>query len=312
MRVPPAAALVLCGLGGVASAAQSAANAELGQRIGSPALAALTNIVVGWAVLLAAWPLLPVAAGRLRDRLRRPPGRRLPWWTYLGGAGGAFFVAAGAFAVPVLGVAAFAIAQVTGSGAGALAVDRAGLAPAGRLQVTWPRVGGALLGMAAVALSQVGRPVGDLTPGFLLLGVCAGAAVSVQSALNGRVAVAGGPVAGTVVNYLVALPLLAAFAAGAGLAGPGWPSAWPTQWYLYLGGALGVVIVTTLVVTVPVVGVLRSGLLLVAGQLAGALVLDAAIPGGPRPSLALAVGALLALVASWVAALRRGAAPAGG
>jgi transporter family-2 protein len=147
----------------------------------------------------------------------------------------------------------------------------------------------------------VGRPVGDLAVGFLLLGIGAGAGVAVQSALNGRVAIAGSAPAATLVNYAVSTPLMVAVAALAGSFTRDWPASWPTEWYLYGGGIFGVMIVSILVVTVRVIGVLRTGLLVVAGQLIGAVLLDAAIPGGAHPTLALAAGAVLTLAAAWVA-----------
>jgi bacterial/archaeal transporter family-2 protein len=305
---PPWAALALAATGGVASAAQSAVNGELGHRLGTPPLAGVINNGVGWVLLLSAWRFMP----SMRDGLRAVRRSGLPWWCYLGGLGGAFFVVSAAYAAPVVGVAVFTIAQVTGNSAGGLAVDRVGLSPAGRLRLTGPRVAGALLGVAAVGLSQLGRPIGDLAVGFLLLGVAAGAGVAVQSALNGRVAVAGSSAAATVMNYVTATPALVVLAAVAGSFTRHWPSAWPTEWYLYLGGIFGLVIVTVLVVTVRVVGVLRTGLLVIAGQLIGAMLLDAAIPGGARPTWPLAAGAALTLLAAWVAgrSARRPALPA--
>jgi transporter family-2 protein len=123
----------------------------------------------------------------------------------------------------------------------------------------------------------------------------------VQSALNGRVSVAGSSPAATLMNYVTATPALVLVAAVAGSFTRDWPSAWPAEWYLYLGGIFGVTIVTILVVTVRVVGVLRTGLLVVAGQLIGAILLDAVIPGGARPTWPLAAGAALTLLAAWVA-----------
>ena len=90
-------------------------------------------------------------------------------------------------------------------------------------------------------------------------------------------------------------------AAVSGARSSGWPSGWPAQWYLYLGGPLGVLIVTSLVVGVRAVGVLRTGLAIVGGQLAGALLLDVLTPGGPGASPALVAGSLLTMAAVAVA-----------
>lgn len=298
--LPPWAALALAAVGGVASSVQSATNGELGHLLGTPPLAAVINNGVGWLGLLVAWCLMP----SMRTGVRALRGSGLPWWGYLGGIGGMFFVVSGTYSVPVVGVAAFTISQVTGNSLGGLAVDRIGLSPTGRMRLTGPRVAGALLGVAAVALSQLGRPLGNLAVGFLLLGLAAGAAVAGQSALNGRVSVAGSSSAATLMNYIIATPPLVLVAALAGSFTWDWPSAWPTRWYLYLGGFFGLSIVTILVVSVRVVGVLRTGLLVVVGQLVGAILLDALIPGGAGPGWPLVAGAALTMLAGWVAGRR--------
>ncbi|MER7459387.1 DMT family transporter [Micromonospora sp. NPDC126480] len=294
--LPPWVALLLVTAGGVASAAQGAVNAELGERAGDPTLAAIVNNLGG--CLLVTGALLTMRG--LRADLRRLRRAGLPWWAYLGGLGGAAIVVLGAYVVPVVGVAVFTIAQVAGGSVGGLAVDRAGLAPVGRLALTGPRLAGAALGVGAVTLAQLGQPVGELALGMVLLAVAGGVAVALQSALNGRVSAASSAGAGVAVNFAVSTPavLLAAAVAGA-LTGPA--PTWPDAWYLYTGGLLGVGIVASLVIGVRVVGVLRTGLLLVAGQLAGALVLDALLPGGAGLRLPVLAGALLTLAAALVA-----------
>ncbi|MGK5444503.1 DMT family transporter [Micromonospora sp. URMC 105] len=293
--LPPTAALTLVVLGGVASAAQGAANAELGERVGSPVLGAVVNNAGGSLLVLAGLLVLP----SMRTGLAALRRSRLPWWCYLGGLGGAAIIVVGTYVVPVLGVAVFTIAQVAGGSLGGLAVDRAGLAPVGRLALTPPRVAGALLGTAAVGLAQLGRPLGELAVGLVLLAVVGGLAVAVQSALNGRVA-AGTAAAGTAVNFAVSTPAVLAVAALAGAFTVARPD-WPPAWYLYTGGLLGVGIVASLLVGVRALGVLRTGLALVAGQLGGGLLLDLLLPGGPGLHWPVLAGAVLTLVASVVA-----------
>lgn len=297
MRPPPVAvALTLVVLGGTASAAQGAVNAELGQRVGNASLGAVVNNLGGCLLVLLGLLVLPSMRTGLAD-LRRS---RLPWWSYLGGLGGAAIVVLAAYAVPVLGVAVFTIAQVAGGSLGGLASDRVGLAPVGRLPLTAPRVAGALLGVAAVGLAQLGQPVGDLAVGVLLLAVAGGIGVALQAALNGRISAAGSAAAGVAVNFVVSTPavLLVAALAGA-FTGP--PIRWPDGWHLYTGGLLGVVIVASLVVGVRAAGVLRTGLALVGGQLAGAVLLDLLLPQGPGVRLPVLAGALFTLLAVLVA-----------
>lgn len=304
--VPPATsplpvwvALSLVAIAGVASAAQGAANGELGVRVGEPTLAAVVNNLGGTLLVALGLVVLP----SMRTGLAALRRARLPWWSYLGGLGGAAIVVLGAYVVPVLGVAVFTIAQVAGGSLGGLAVDRAGLAPVGRLALTGPRIAGGLLGVAAVALAQAGQPVGELAVGLVLLAVAGGVGVALQSALNGRVSAAGSAAAGVAVNFVVSTPavLLVAAVAGA-LTAP--PASWPDAWYLYTGGLLGVGIVAGLVVGVRSAGVLRTGLALVAGQLGGALLLDEFLPGGPGARPAVLVGAGLTLLAVVVAGRR--------
>jgi transporter family-2 protein len=308
-RLPPGwAALGVAALGGVASAAQGVVNSELGARVGNPAMGAVVNNLGGMLLLLVGLLALP----SMRAGLTALRPARLPWWAYLGGLGGAAIVLIGSYVVPVLGVAAFTIAQVTGNSFGGLGVDRVGLAPAGRLAITGPRVAATLLGVAAVALAQAGRPVGDLAVGLVLVSVAGGVAVAVQAALNGRVAAAVGTAAGTAVNFAVATPVVFLAAAALGAFGRFTSIGWPTEWYLYLGGVFGVGIVIALQIGVRAVGVLRTGLALVGGQLGGALLLDVARPDGPGANLAVLGGALLTLIAVLVSGRPPRAAPAGG
>ncbi|MDG4788166.1 DMT family transporter [Micromonospora sp. WMMD1102] len=293
MKVLPGwAAIGLTVLAGVGSAAQSLANAEIGERTGNPIIGALVNNAGGVALVLLGLLALPSMRSGLRV-LRRS---RLPWWTYLGGLCGAFFIVAATYVIPVLGVAVYTIAQVAGNSGGGLLVDRTRLAPAGRMRLTRPRVAGALLGIAAVALAQLGRPVGDLALGLLLLGVVCGILVAVQGALNGRISTVANPATATAVNFAVSsaamLPVAAVIGALAQLGTVDWPS----EWYLYTGGLLGVTITVALLVGIRAMGLLRTGLALVAGQLGGALLLDLR-PGGPGASLPVLVGALLTLLA---------------
>ncbi|WP_319461160.1 DMT family transporter [Micromonospora sp. RTP1Z1] len=293
--LPPSAALGLVVLGGAASAAQGVVNAELGERAGDPVLGAVVNNAGGTLLILVGLLAMP----SMRTGLAALRRARLPWWSYLGGLGGAAIVVIGTYVVPVLGVAVFTIAQVAGSSLGGLGVDRAGLAPVGRLPLTVPRVAGALLGVAAVGLAQLGQPVGDIAVGVVLLAVAGGLAVAVQAALNGRVAEEGSAAAGAAVNFATSTPVVIAVAVsvGAFAARPTWPDAW----YLYTGGLLGVCIVSSLLVGVRSVGVLRTGLALVAGQLGGALLLDVLTPGGPGLRWPVLAGAVFTLLAVAVA-----------
>ncbi|HEY0484675.1 MAG TPA: DMT family transporter [Mycobacteriales bacterium] len=299
--MPVSVALAVVVLGGGLSAGQSRINAELGHRIGSSLLAAVVSFGSGLVLVTAL--LLARPAGR--RALAGWRGYGLAWWQYLGGVCGAAFVFIAAYTVPILGVGLMSVAQVTGQIAGALVVDRFGLSPSGRQALSLPRLGGAVLGGVAVLISAFGRPSGHLDLLALGLAVAAGFGISLQSAVNGRLnQAAGDPLVATTVNFTVGMLALLAGLAVVAVTGGVHSAALPSDWWLYLGGAAGVVFVTINVVTVRVLGVLRLGLAAVAGQLAGALALDALVPGGPGVSPMLAVGALLTVAAVAVAGLQ--------
>jgi transporter family-2 protein len=270
-RLPLAAAAVA----GAVVALQQRLNGELATSLDDALLAAVVSFVTGLAAVLAAVLLRPSA----RRALRRV--RDVPWHFCLGGLGGATLVAVGAAAAPVIGVALLTVGLVAGQTSGGLVVDRVGLGPGGPHRLTAPRIVGAALCLLAVGISTLGEGARAASPVLLLLVVVAGFLIAVQQALNGQVRRTTGDAAvATLVNFvvgLVALGLgLALHAATGGLQVASWPGA--DRWWLYLGGPMGAAFVAVAAVVVRSLGVLRLGLAVIAGQLAGALLLDIVSP----------------------------------
>jgi len=139
--------------GGAALALQSRLNGSLGERVGSPLVAALVSFGGGLAVLA----VVVAARKPLRRALRAAAAARQAWWRYGGGALGAALVAVAAAAVPVIGVATFTVGVVAGQVGGGLLVDRLGLGPGGRHALTLPRVAGA----GVAELETVSRSYGE-------------------------------------------------------------------------------------------------------------------------------------------------------
>jgi transporter family-2 protein len=283
------AVAVLCG---VMVAVQARINGELGQDLHDALLAAVVSFGSGLVVITAvvlARPSARQAWARLRD---------VAWWTCLGGVGGATLIAASAYVTPRVGVALLTVALVAGQTTGGLLVDSVGLGPAGRHSVTAPRLVGAVLCLGAVLLTVAGKSAASAQPLLLLLVVASGLLIAAQQALNGRVRRDTGHAAvATLVNFLVGtVGLVLAYAAFSSHSVGHWPGA--RQWWLYCGGVLGVVFIAMAAVVVRTLGVLRLGLATVAGQLVGALALDAVIPAaGHGVAAATVVGALLTFVA---------------
>jgi transporter family-2 protein len=283
------AAAVVCG---ALVAIQARVNGELGKDLGDALLAALVSFGSGLIAILVAVLLRPharAAWSRVKD---------VPWWTRLGGIGGASLVAVGAFAVPRIGVALLTVGLVAGQTTGGLLVDRAGLGPGGRQALTGPRVAGAALCLGAVLVDVIGKGAGTTNPALLAVVVASGLLISLQQALNGRVrGVTGDASVATLVNFLLGT---AALAAAYAVFSSGHPVQWPglAHWWLYSGGVLGASFVAVAAVIVRTLGVLRLGLATVAGQLIGAIVLDLAVPAAGHGVAAVTVlGAGLTLIA---------------
>jgi transporter family-2 protein len=125
-----------------------------------------------------------------------------------------------------------------------------------------------------------------------------------QQAVNGRVRAAAGVVSSTLVNFLVGTAALAAALVVSVLV-RGRPGALPAEPWLYTGGALGIAFIAVAAVVVPMTGVLVLGLAMIAGQVAGAVLIDLVAPvAGATLSTGEVAGAALALVAVGVAARR--------
>ncbi len=268
-------ALGVACLSGALVAVQTRVNAELAVDLGDALLAAVVSFAVGLVTVVL------VVVARPAARAALPSLRQVPWWTFLGGFGGATLVAVAAFSAPRLGVALLTVGIVAGQTAGGLLVDRLGLGPGGAHRLTGPRVLGALVCLLAVGVAVAGRGAGDANPLLLLLAVLAGLLISVQQALNGRVrGLTASAAVATLVNFVVGLSALLVAYAVSGLA-RGWSvQAWPdvAHWWLYTGGPLGATFVAVAAVVVRTLGVLRLGLAVIAGQLVGAVVLDITLP----------------------------------
>jgi transporter family-2 protein len=298
------AAVAVAVVANVGGAVQTRLNGELGARLHDGIAAPLTTTLVGMVLLFAVVPALAPgrrALGEVRAALK---SGTLRWWHCLGGMSGALFVAGQGISATTLGVAVFTVAVVAGTSTGSLLVDRWGLGPSGRHPLTVARVGGAVVCVVAVAVAGHDRLD---TRGLILvaLPLLAGAAIAWQTAVNGRVgAVAGSPIAATLVNFVVAVLTLAlAFLIDVAL--HGLPvGALPSEPWLYSAGVLGIGLIVVAAAVVPHTGVLVYGLAGVSGQLLGAVGVHTVVGAGSGPATWLALGLTFGAVAM-VARARR-------
>lgn len=130
-------------IGGAMIAAQAPVNARLRLVLASPVGSALVSFLIGTALLAAALVVVGDAGslGALGGG---------PWWAYLGGALGAFFVVATLLAAPRVGVTTTFVSVVLGQVAAATLIDRFGWLGARQLDLSWERI--AALALMAVSL----------------------------------------------------------------------------------------------------------------------------------------------------------------
>lgn len=137
--------ILLALFAGAMIAVQAPTNAMLAKAGGSPVLAALISFAVGTAALLVTW----LATG---SRPAPSAFAALPWYAWIGGLYGAFFVAVAAFAAPRIGLASLITIGIAGQIAAALWLDHIGGLGLPRDPISLGRIAGALLVVVGVVL----------------------------------------------------------------------------------------------------------------------------------------------------------------
>ena len=260
---------------GVVVAIQSRINGQLSVDLDNGLAAALVSFITGLALVT----ILVFGFKRERKALFRiftaVKKRELVTWEVMGGVLGGFFVAAQSAVVPQIGVALFTISVVAGQTISSLLVDKAGMTPSGKERITKPRVLGAVATLIAVAIAVFP----DLTNSefrFLPLtfALIVGVFASFQQGMNGRVnVVARSPLATAWLNFssgtIVVVIALSVDLALGGSIGP-----LPSNFWVYTGGAAGLVFVAVSAYIIKHLGVLNFSILSIAGQLVGAILID--------------------------------------
>lgn len=292
-------------LAGIAMAAQSRVNGELGKQIHNGTMAGTISNLVGLCflvVIIAASPAGRRGWSLMVSAIRE---RRLNWWFTFAGTAGAIMIALQGILVSVIGVALFTVAFVAGNSLGALFMDKWGIGPAGKRALSLRRIAGVALGIVAVAIAGSGRLGHPEMFWPMVIPFVAGAFVAWQQAANGRItAVAQTPVTGTFLNFVVGSGILLIAMIPVGIVG-GMPEEYPTAWWLYLGGPLGVFFVATTGLMVRVIGVLVFGLCATLGQLVAAMGLDLWFPGQSTEPVSMLTGIALMAAAVLIASLRK-------
>jgi transporter family-2 protein len=139
--------LLLAALGGAAITVQAGLNAQVARTLGHPPWATMLSLTVS---IISIIPLLIVF------RVGMPNLSGLadtPWWIWIGGALGAFFITVALMTAPELGAVVFISAVVMGQSLASMTLDQFAIAGFPSRPVTLLRIAGALLVVAGVLLS---------------------------------------------------------------------------------------------------------------------------------------------------------------
>lgn len=127
---------------------QAAANATVGRALEHWLWGAFTSLTVSSLVVITALLILRVPMPDLGKALQGP------WWLWIGGVLGAFYVAAAAALIPRLGTAGFLVLVVAGQIITSVVVDHFGLMGVPSKPINLARVAGVVLILAGVFLVQ--------------------------------------------------------------------------------------------------------------------------------------------------------------
>lgn len=298
----------LAAFSGLLIALQARANGELSHRLGNGLQAALVSFTSGLIIIVVIALFNPSIKEGVRTLRRAVIAKAIPPWTLFAGMLGASFVAVQTQIVPLIGVAIYSVAAIAGQSAISLVVDRIGLTGGGKKEITPRRVTAAFVTVLAVFISVADRLDGkDLSIAAVILGVFAGAIVGVQRAMNGQINEHSQQSFTTsLLNFAMGTTFLLVILLFAMTLGGMKLSPLPTgPWWIYTGGAIGVIYVAFTSTIVQHLGVLTFTLISVGGQLAGSLLIDLFSPtDGVQISIYLVSGIVLTYLGVLVGGVR--------
>ena len=237
--------------------------------------------------------LLAVMLLYASQRRRLPERRHAAPWMFLGGVIGAGTVVLNNMAFGGVGVTAIVGLGLLGQSVTSLFMDQFGLLGAAKVPFSARKLPG-LAAVLAGALTMV-LPLSGANLAAVLMALATGLTIVTARTVNARLADRQGAIRATVMNYVTGLTTSCVMLL---LLGRGEPMLQGFRlsgnWFMYLAGALGVVLTVILNVTVSRVSAFALTLLQLTGQIFTGLLLDALLAG--CFSIQSAVGGLLVAV----------------
>lgn len=291
-------------LAGMLSPMQSAVNGQLGHFLEDGNACAVISFASGLVVMF----FIIIARKSTREQFASIPSliksRKIPLWNWFAGLCGAMVVFSEGASAKDLGVATFQTALISALILSGLLCDRFGIGVKEKKPFTLQRISGAIL--AIIATVFVVMPQWQ-SPHLLVLAILpflAGLLAGWQPAGNSAVGEATGSMLVSITwNFIVGFTVLTiALVIRMAL---GYVSfELPTQWWMYLGGPLGLMSIALMAILVRGIGLLLLGVASTAGQLLGSVLIDLAIPAlGNTVYTLTIIGTLFALAGAVVTAI---------
>lgn len=270
-------------LSGAISAITVAQNGQLADFYGDYSAAVIVHLA----------GLVTVLAWRFFKRKTLPQKQYTAPWKYLGGVVGVATLVFTSMAYGGVSVTAITGLGLLGQSLTSVAVDHLGLFGAQKS----PFYKGKLLGLVAVFLGAAVMvlPMDGAAVLAVVLALASGATIVISRTINAQLAKVQGPMRSTVMNYVTGLTGTFALMLLLGRSEPLWTApAISSNWFMYLGGSFGVMLIMLLNLTVNRVPSLAMTLLQFTGQIFTSLLLDLLLMGGFSWQSAVG-GALVAL-----------------
>jgi transporter family-2 protein len=266
---------------GLCIAEQARANGELSVLTKNSVEAALISFTSGLIIILTIYFFSPAMKAGAANIHRAVKARELGRWRLFAGALGGTAIAIQTNVVPLIGVALYSVATISGQTAISLLVDRYGITNGVRKAITSKRVIASVITVTAVLVSVLDRlTLKSFNLLAIALALIAGVSIGVQRALNGSINVYSKQSYTTsLLNFVMGSSFLALFLLVLALIRGdhiyGLPSG---PWWMYTGGVVGVIYIALSSTVVQHLGVLTFTLFSVGGQLIGSLLFDFILP----------------------------------
>lgn len=288
---------LLAAIAGAMISVQARINGELSHRLNNGLEAALISFGSGFLVISMVTlfnPRIKEGLRKLRESVSR---NEIAKWKIFAGSLGGSFVAIQTQIVPLVGVAIYTVASISGQTVMSLFIDRIGFTGGGKRLITRRRISAVVITVVAVIVSVLDRiDSNSLSLLTVSIGCTAGLLVGFQRALNGQINEhTDEGFATSFMNFATGTLFLSVLVFISALTGKTELSGLPRgPIWIYCGGILGVIYISFAASIVQQLGVLTFTLFSVGGQLVSSLVIDIVAPTkGVSISYYLIIGILM-------------------